>query len=188
MLTRDCSDTVDVTRRIGKASNAFGAVRTELFSNQNVSYAAKKHIYEGLILPFLLYGAEVWSLTEELFKKLRLFHSRCIRAMCRVTRKHTWEHRISNEELRHRTGLNTIDSYIVKRQLRWAGHVARMEMNRLPRMMMSCWIKNKRPRGCPKFTYGRGLVKALKKAKIDSTNWSDLAQDRILWRTLLNSV
>ena len=188
MLTRDCSDTVDVTRRVGKASNAFGAVRTELFSNRNVSYAAKKHIYEGLILPILLYGAEVWSLTEELFKKLRLFHSRCIRAMCRVTRKHTWEHRISNEELRHRTGLNTIDSYITKRQLRWAGHVARMEMNRLPRMMMSCWVKNKRPRGCPKFTYGRGLVKALKKAKIDSTNWSDLAQDRILWRTLLDSV
>ena len=188
ILTYDCSDTEDVTTRIAKASGAFGAVRYQLFSNRNVSFEAKKFIYEGLILPILLYGCEVWCLTEELYNKIRLFHSRCIRAMCRVNRTHTWKHHISSEELLKRTGLKPIDIYITQRQLRWAGHVSRMNMDRLPRRMMSSWIRNKRPQGCPRFTYGRGLTKALKKAKIDKNNWSDLAGDRALWRTMLKSL
>ena len=80
ILTYDCSDTEDVTRRIAKASGAFGAVRSQLFTSRNVSFEAKKFVYEGLILPILLYGSEVWCLTEELYRKLRLFHARCIRA------------------------------------------------------------------------------------------------------------
>ena len=188
MFTRDCGDTADVTRRITKASNAFGAIRTEVFSNRNVSFAAKKQVHEALILSILLYGAESWSLTEDLFNKLRVFHSRCIRAMCRVNRTHTWKHHISNEDLRTRTGLKEIDTYITKRQLRWAGHVARMDMDRLPRKMISSWARNKRPQGCPKFTYGRGLVKALKKANIDITTWSDQAKDWILWRNLVKLI
>ena len=188
ILSRDCSDEKDIAKRITKASNAFGSVRSQLFSNQNVSFAAKKFIYEGLILPILLYGSEVWCLTEDLYNKLRSFHSRSLRAMCRVNRAHTWKHHISNDDLRKRTGLMTIDQYITKRQLRWAGHLSRMGMERLPRMMLSSWVRNKRPRGCPKFTYGRGLKKALKKAKIDVNNWVEMAKDRTLWRNMLNVI
>ena len=121
---------------------------------------------------------------RRLLNKLRIFHARCIRAMCRVTRRHTWRHRISSAELRMRTGLKTIDSYITQRQLRWAGHVARMDQSRLPRKMLSSWVRNKRPLGCPRFTYGRGLNKALKKADIKKTEWHQLAEDRAQWATL----
>ena len=30
-------------------------------------------------------------MTEVLRQWLRVFHAQCLRAMCRVTRKHTWE-------------------------------------------------------------------------------------------------
>ena len=53
--------------------------------------------------------------------------------MCRVTRKHTWEHHISSEQLRERLGLDSIEYYIARRQLRWLGHVLRMGPERLPR-------------------------------------------------------
>ena len=188
MLSSDCSDTEDVRRRIAKASSAFGAVRAEIFANRNVFFEAKKLIYEGLILPILLYGSETWCLTEDLFNRLRTFHARCIRAMCRVNRHHTWKHRISSAELRNRTGLKTIDSYITQRQLRWAGHVARMDFGRLPRKMMTSWVRHPRPRGCPRFTYGRGLNKALKKADVDNSSWFEMASDRLQWGTLLKSL
>ena len=187
VLSRDCSDVKDVAKRIAKASNAFGALRSVVFSSRSVSLATKKHVYEGVILPILLYGAEVWSLTEELFNKLRVFHSRCIRSMNCINRSHVWKHSISNHDLLTRTGLQDIDTYITRRQLQWAGHVSRMEMHRLPRMMLSSWVRNKRPRGCPQFTYGRGLTKALKKANIDPNNWHNVASDRLNWRKLLTN-
>ena len=188
MLSYDCSDTEDVRRRITKASSAFGAIRKEIFADRNVTFEAKKLVYEGLILPILLYGSETWCLTEELYNRLRAFHARCIRTMCRVNRRHTWEHRISSEELRNRTGIKTIDIYITRRQLRWAGHVARMDSTRLPRKMMSSWVRHKRPSGCPRFTYGRGLNKALKKANIETSNWYEVASDRARWAQLLKSL
>ena len=188
IITRDCSDDRDVLERIKKASNAFGALRKIIFANRNVAISTKKYVYESLILPILLYGTEAWSLTEKLYHKLRVFHHSCLRVMNRITRLQTWENRISNQDLLYRMNLLEIDTYIVKRQLQWAGHVSRMDFDRLPRKMLSCWVRNKRPIGCPRFTYGRGLSKALKKANIDVSVWSDLASERNTWRKLLNAL
>ena len=70
---------------------------------------AKRRAYEALILSILLFGCEAWCLTEVLMQRLRVFHAQCARAMCRVTRKHTWEHHISSEQLRERLGLDSMD-------------------------------------------------------------------------------
>ena len=117
MLTRDCRDDTDVARRIKAAGGAFGALRKCIFSSTKLPFAAKRAVYNILILSILLYGSESWCLTEKLYNKLRTFHHRCIRAMCRVTRKHTRLHRISTRELLQRTGLASIDVIITCRQL-----------------------------------------------------------------------
>ena len=108
--------------------------------------------------------------------------------MCRVTRWHTHKHHISTSDLLARLKLDTIDKYINKRQLRWAGHVARMPTSRLPRKMLSSWVRAKRPRGAPKMTYGRTLKKALKAANVEFNGWHDIAQDRLQWRNIVNEL
>ena len=75
------------------AAKAFGALRKCLFASNNVSAAAKRAVYISVILAILLYGCECWSLTEKLLSRLRVFHNQCVRTMCRVTRKHTWDGR-----------------------------------------------------------------------------------------------
>ena len=186
MVTRDCTDDGDVEMRIKAAGGAFGALRDRIFAATSISMKVKKFVYVALVLTILLYGSECWSLTEKLYQRLRAFHFRCIRSMCRVTRLHTRKHHISNADLLARTGLQTIDAYLTKRQLRWAGHVARMPNNRLPRKMLSCWVPHKRPRGAPQMTYGRSLRKLLRKAEIPVANWHELAQDRVKWRELIS--
>ena len=188
ILSRDGSDDADVAARIVAAGNAFGSLRSCLFSSANVALEAKTMAYTELILSILLYGAESWCLKEELLHQLRRFHARCIRTMCRITMKHTWKHRINASDLLKRLGLLKIDAYIRRRQLRWAGHVARMSMDRLPRKMMSCWVRNKRPRGAPLFTYGRGLYKTMKKENIDKIHWMNIATNREEWRDILSRV
>ena len=188
VISSEYTDEADVDARIEKAGNAFGSLRKCLFSSTQVSCKVKGVVYTSLILPILLYGAECWSLTEQLLHKLRSFHHRCLRAMCRVNRIQTREHRITNIELLNRLSLVSVDSYICKRQLRWAGHVIRMPWSRLPRKMLSSWVRAKRPRGAPRYTYGRSLYKTLRKAGVDVVQWHEIANDRVKWRDLIKNL
>ena len=81
--------------------------------------------------------------------------------------------------------LESIDEYISRRQLSWAGTVARMPFDRLPRKMLSSWVRAPRPIGAPQFTYARGLHKALTKKEIGRDSWHQKAQDPASWRALI---
>ena len=188
LLSRNCKDDSDVISRINKAGNAFGALRKCIFGNRSVNSVAKKSVYEGLILSILLYGSESWCITEKLFNMLRVFHNRCVRTMCNVTMKEVFEKRITTNELLERLGLISIESYVYRRQLRWAGHISRMSFDRLPRKMLSCWVKNRRPVGAPEFTYGRGLYKALRNSNIDIDTWFEIAFDRQMWKSVVEEI
>ena len=188
LLSTDCRDSADVESRIKTAGNAFGALRKSIFASTEISLEAKKFVYEGLVLPILLYGAETWCLTEKLFQQLRLFHARCLRSMCRVNRLHSRIHHISTVNLLTRMKLLSMDAYVSRQQLTWAGHVWRMGWERWPRKMLTSWVRSPRPRGCPQFTYGRGLQKALKKVDLDMNNWSVLALDRVAWRSRIQTL
>lgn len=188
MLARDSQDNEDVKSRIDLAAAAFGSLRDCLFSSPRICLEAKTIVFEGLILSILLYGAECWSLTEQCMRKIRVFISRCIRNMFRVTRKQTREYHISNEELRDRAGLLTADAYVMRHQLRWAGHVSRMDWSRLPRKMLSSWVPHKRLVGAPEFTYGRGLMKSIRRLNLDKNNWSAAASDKTSWRKLCRTI
>ena len=82
-----------------------------------------------------------------------------------------FEKRLSTQYLLGRIGLKSIRAYCTKRQLRWAGHVARMGFERLPRKVSSSWVPSKRPIGAPEFTYGRSWYKGLRENGIDRVTW-----------------
>ena len=55
--------------------------------------------------------------------------------------------------------METIDHYISLRKLRWAGHIARMPMERFPRKFLTSWVHHARPHGRPQYTFGHSLNK-----------------------------
>ena len=124
IITSDCKDCEDVLNRIKKAGNMFGALKKCLFGNKRICFTVKGKVYESLILSILLYGSESWCLTEDLLRLLKSFHNRCVRSMCRVSMSDVFDKRITTKTLLDRLELKSLDSYVVIRQLRWAGHVA----------------------------------------------------------------
>ena len=138
----------------------------------------------ALCLSILLYGCEIWCLRKGLFNRLRRFHHRFCRTMCRIAMAHTIRHRISSENLLKRLHIEPLDTYYHRRILRWAGHVSRMPMSRAPRKLLTGWVANSRPIGCPQMTLGRTLKKALLCNGLSSecTKWRDLATNRDQWR------
>ena len=98
------SSEADVDKRIKSATAAFGALKN-VFTNRHLDLKLKGRIYVALCLSILLYGSEVWSLREDLLSRLRSFHHRCVRTMCRINIAHTIRYHISTSSLLVRLGI-----------------------------------------------------------------------------------
>jgi len=60
--------------------------------------------------------------------------------MCRVTMCQTFVHRVTSESPQKRSGVFSLEHYLASRTLLWAGHVARMPKNRLPKRLMLSFL------------------------------------------------
>ena len=65
-------------------------------------------------------------------KKLEAAHHRWLRSILGIT----WRDRVTNEEVRRRTGQTTLEKVIRERRMRWLGHVVRMEEVRIPKQAL----------------------------------------------------
>jgi hypothetical protein len=143
----------DVDKRIRPASAAFGALKN-ILTNKYIDLKVKESVYVALCLSILLYGSEMWRLREDLFNRLHHFRHRCARTICRITIAHTIRHRISSASFFKRLSIEPFDTYYKRRLLRWTGHVARMPLFRAPRKILTSWVNNPRPLGCPQIKWG----------------------------------
>jgi len=72
---------------------------------------------------------------------------------------------------------------LMLKQLRWAGHVSRMDASRLPKVIFCGELKQGKPdRGAPKKHFKDQLKRQLSLAKIEHSEWEQVAADRALWR------
>jgi hypothetical protein len=152
-------------------------MRKHSFANKDLRPETKARLYSALVLGILLYGCETWFLREKEFKKIQRFHHDCVRTMLRVNRNQQYRRKIPMSklfaDLDHR--VRPLRWHYETRLLRWGGHIVRMEKDRLPRMLMTSWVPNSRPIGCPRMTFGRTVKKALKRLP---DMWPNLPFDR----------
>ena len=118
LITSDGKDTADVEARIRQANGAFGSLLKCVFKRKDVTKEAKVAVYNSRVLSVLLYGCESWSLTQRLRDKLRSFHRACVRSMCRINMWHVQHYRITAQDLEHRLGVRSFETYLVRRRLR----------------------------------------------------------------------
>ena len=160
----------------------------------------------ALIMSILLHGCETWFVREEKYHLLRRFHKACVRAMCRVSMSQVRRHRIRTKKLLKELALQPLEYYLESRFLRWAGHITRMDMDRLPRMLLTSWCPSSRVIGRPRMSFGHTLKKFIIKLndKLDDPNakawdptltgkaalkehwrWTELAAKRGEWRKII---
>ena len=83
------------------------------------------------MLSALLYGSKSRALYSRHVKQLDQFHIRSLRKIMKIS----WEDHIPNTEVLQRARMSGIEAYIRKSQLRWTGHVLRMDNSRLPKQI-----------------------------------------------------
>ena len=108
---------------------------------------------------------------------MQRFHHDCVRTMLRVNLYQQRKRRISMNRLFADLGnrVRSLRWHYETRLLRWAGHISRMKHDRLPLMLLTSWVPNSRPCGCPRMTFGRTIKKAMKRRP---EIWPDLPFDR----------
>ncbi|BHF74462.1 hypothetical protein SprV_0501754800 [Sparganum proliferum] len=136
-------------------------------------------MYKAVILPTLLYGAETWTAYARQARRLNQFHLSCLRRILWLN----WQDRIPDTEVLERTGILSIYTMLRQMQLRWSGHLVRMDDERLPkRLFYGDVATGSRRQGGQIRRYKDTLKSSLKRLQINPTNWEELALDRPTWR------
>ncbi|KAJ4441604.1 hypothetical protein ANN_11460 [Periplaneta americana] len=102
----------------------------KLLSSSLLSKNLKVRIYKTVILLVGVYGCETWTLTLREEKRLRVFENKILRKIFGAKRDEVtgeWR-KLYNAELYVLCSSPDIIRNIKSRRLRWAGHVARMEL------------------------------------------------------------
>jgi hypothetical protein len=97
-------------------------------SSRLLSRNLKVKIYKTIILPVVLYGCEILSLTLREGHRLSMFENRVLRRIFGARRDEVtgeWR-KLHNEELHILYSFPSITTKIKSRRIRWARHVARM--------------------------------------------------------------
>ena len=133
-------------------------------------------------LTALLYGCETWTVYQRHAKTLNRFHLNCLRKLHKIK----WQDKIPDTEVLTRSNMMSIHTLLKKYQLRWTGHVVRMQDTRLPKKILFGELKSgKRSRGGQKKRFKDTLKVSLKSFNVDLDNWETLAQERDAWRSII---
>ena len=103
----------------------------------------KGNVYQTVVRPALLHGAETWTTTRGQEARLEVNEMRMLRWMSGVTRRD----KIRNEHIRGTTRVAQASKKISEKRLKWYGHVRRMKEEHIVRRMLDVDIPGTRRRG-----------------------------------------
>ena len=156
----------ETQKRMAKASASFGRLRQRLWNNHHVSVRVKGKIYRAIV-----YRRQV--------KKLHAFMMRHLRSIMRIT----WMDKVTNKEILERTELPSMEDLLIRKNLRWTGHLMRMSPDRLPKQVLYSQLSSgQRKRGRPPLRFKDTIKRNLKLRYIKIDSWTSLSQQRDKWR------
>ena len=133
-----------------------------------------------LLRPVLLYGFEPWTLTSVLISKIQAAEMHVLRLIKGVTRRD----RLRNVDIRKELKVKNILTIIEESQLRWYGHMRRMDDTQIPKKLFNWRPKTKRPTGRPRKRWIEGVREAITSRGRDwrQVDREQMFLDREAWR------
>lgn len=153
-INNDWDMSKEIKQRIEKARSVFYRMKKVLCS-RNINIELKLRLTRCYIFSTLLYGAESWTLTETLLKKLQAFEMWVYRRLLRIS----WVDKVRNEEVLSRLSKQPeINKNIKIRKLEYFAHVIRHpERYNVLHLIMQGKIEGKRGPGRRRTSWLRNL-------------------------------
>jgi hypothetical protein len=121
--------------------------------------------------------------------RLRVFENSVLRRIFGPKREEdgSWR-KLHNDEIHSLYSSPNIVTVIKSRRMRGAGHVARMGEGRGVYRVLVGRPECKRPLGRTKRRWEDNIEMDFREIGIDGVNWIQLAQDRVQWRSFVNTI
>jgi len=175
-------NSVEIKKRILMANKGFCGLKRQ-FRSQFLSIKNKTELYKTLIRPVLAYGSETWVVSKFDEIILGVFERKILRAIFGPTNdKGEWRIKYNNE-LYTLYKESDIVTYIKINQLKWAGHVIRMEEQSPTRRVLVAVVEGRRQWGRPKLRWEDGVMEVAR--KLGERNRRNAARNRDSWQKLL---
>ncbi|PSN34137.1 hypothetical protein C0J52_26432, partial [Blattella germanica] len=148
--------------------------RVRLSAIRSSKRSALPHsVYKSVIEPVLLYGGENWTVGGRDIRSVGTVEMKCYRRIMGKTRRD----RIRNDRIRESLKQE-------KRQLKWFGHVVRMDERSKPKQIMEARVEGTRTRGRPRKGYMDRIEDIARKKGKGVGELKRLARNREEWRKL----
>ena len=167
-LSRDGSLDSKIHLRIEKAGKASGKLGNRGWSGGAITIKTKPSVYESCVLTAFLYLSETWTTYRRHIKALERLHQTCFWTIINIK----WQSLTPDTVVLQQASTSGIEMLIMRNQMRWAGHLTRMEDDRLQR--------GKRPRHKP-----RNVKNNLKAFSIDVEDWEKMTENRSVRRKVI---
>ena len=185
-LSKDANETDEIKRRIQLANKTYFSV-LPIINSKLAHRNTKLRVYKTIIRPVLCYGCETWTLTQASEILLDRFERKVLRRIFGAVRERDqWRIRYNHELYQLYDELEV--SKIVKLQrLQWAGHVQRMDDNRMPKKVMNAQrIDGARLRGRPRARWENSVGEDAHQL-LGFRNWRTRSRNRDNWRSTIQA-
>ena len=139
-----------------------------------ISLRVMAKVYNTVVRPAMIYGAETWAVKKAQEKKLDVAEMRMLIWMSGVTKLD----RIRNERIRGTTKVGEISKKVQESRLKWYGHVLRREDEYVGKRVMAMEVPGKRRRVRPKRRWLDSIGNDLSERELSRED----GQDRARWR------
>ena len=173
---------LEIITRIQKFNNNLYLLYP-LMKDRNIPRKVKTMIYLTILRPILTYGHESWTLTSRTRSQLQAAEMKALRLIKGVTIMD----RMRNEDIRRELGIEGILELVERGQLRWFGHIKRMNEERYPRRFLEWIPQGRRPVGRPKMRWLQNIERGVERrgSSLREVGQMRLYENRQEWRQFL---
>ncbi|XP_030753324.1 uncharacterized protein LOC115880278 [Sitophilus oryzae] len=162
---------MEIIERIDNTSRLYQAIKNSFLNKKEISRALKMTVF----IQTLTFSCESWVLT----KRLKTRYS-----VLGVTRKDI----LRNSFIREEPKVDSILNKIEQCQLRWYGHLIRMNNDIPVKGVWEAKMQGKRPRGRPTKTWKDTIEKIVQDRGLTLTEAKSLARDKNKWKQFVYSI
>lgn len=175
----------ELNNRLLNTSKLYYSINRGFLRKKEISQKTKIAVYTSTYTPTLLYGSETWIITNKTRQKIQTAEMKFLRNVAGKTRRD----KVRNHTIRKTLKVPPLESRLEQGQLRWFGHLNRMNNDRVPKQVWEARLGSigKRPRGRPRKTWDDSMREALRKRGISWEEAKQLSLNRKEWRALCQS-
>ncbi|KAK3523553.1 hypothetical protein QTP70_002456 [Hemibagrus guttatus] len=172
----------EIDRRIGAAVAVMRSMYRSVVVKKELSRKAKLSIYQSIYFPTLIYGHELWVMTERVRSRIQAAEMSFLRRVAGRSLRDRVRSSVTREEL----GVEPLLLHIERGQLRWLGHLFRMPPGRLPGEVFRACPTGKRSRGRPRTRWRDYVFRlAWERLGVPPEELEEVAREMEVWASLL---